>query len=61
MGGTGVSGHHIPQILEWGHSSNFEHKNSYRLACSCIASSLSHCVSGRLTTHCLSGGGSKGC
>ena len=39
--GRGDSGHHIPQILEWGHSRNFAPK--ILPACtSCIADSLSH-------------------
>ena len=39
---SGHSGHHIPQILEWGHSRNFEHKILTAKASYCITDSLSH-------------------
>ena len=42
FGGRGYSGHHIPQILEWGHSKNFEHKIFTAQASYCITDSFSH-------------------
>ena len=50
FGGGGYSGHHIPQILAWGHSRNFEHKIFTAQAGSCITDSLSHntCVETKL-------------
>ena len=52
--GGGYSGHHIPHILEWGHSRNFEHKILQAQARSFITDSLSHTTCVETNKLCLS-------